>query len=137
MKNYKLVVWSALLPLFGMVTACINQNDICVPSPVDPGLHWESFNIYPLNDTRWATTRTNESIAVTNPDSKTQIMVTWEGGMSTGEKENPVLKIAQNGEKPQETDLKSFYLVTDEATESCTVRFQGLEDQEGTIKIPL
>lgn len=136
MKKNKIIILVVSV-LSVMMSGCISENDICAPQPADPGFHWESFHIYPLDDQRWTTTRTNESIAVTNPERKTQIMVTWRGGMATGEKGKPVLKISQDGGKPQETNLKSFYLTTDNVKETCTVRFQGLEGQEGTIKIPL
>ena len=137
MKIYKFLLAIGLLSFIGVMSSCMSENSICAPAQIDPGLHWESFNIYPLNDQRWTTTRTNESIAVTNPSKKTQIMVSWKGGMKEGEKEKPVLRISQNGERPLETQLKSFYLTTDNVNETCTVRFTGLEDQEGTIKIPL
>ena len=137
MKKIKFIILFSVLPLLEIMTGCISENDVCAPVPVEPGLHWESFNIYPLNDQRWTTTRTNESIAVTNPDRKTQIMVTWKGGMSSGEKEEPIIKISKNGEKPQEATLKYFHLTTDNENETCTAVFKGLEDQEGSIKIPL
>ena len=137
MKIYRIFSIIGLFPLVALTTGCITENSVCPPGAIEPGFHWESFNIYPLNDYRWTTTRTNKSIAVTNPDKKTQIMVTWEGGMSSGKKENARLKISQNGELPQETPLKTFILTTDEEKETCCVSFTGLENQEGSIKIPL
>lgn len=53
-------------------------------------------------DNGWCITRYNNRIALSNFDLKCQYLLSWDGDMSAGEKENVVFKIAEVG-KPLQT----------------------------------
>lgn len=52
-------------------------------------------------DNGWCITRYNNCIALSNFDLKCQYLLTWDGDMSAGEKENAVFKIAEVGKTLQ------------------------------------
>ncbi|RRN77921.1 hypothetical protein EIM50_17155 [Pseudoxanthomonas sp. SGD-10] len=71
---------------------------------------WRNETILLNQANHWGSTYSNHSFAISNLESKSQFYLTWEGGLSPGQKSKPVLKIVKNGTLVETTFLSTLYI---------------------------
>lgn len=107
------------LPIVIMATliACSDEHEMYVPEAKTPSMEWEGQTVNLVGENNgWAVSRLNNWVAITNIDAKSQIYLSWDGDMTTGIKENPVLTVAANGTAPVSRQVTSLTLENDGKT---------------------
>lgn len=125
------IIITSFLSLCSCATESVYTSDNRVPS----GLKWNDMEIDPTVDTKWSLSRSNSWVALTNYNEKSQVYLSWEGGMGEGNKENAILKHSENGQAPIEYPLESLSMSHD--GENLSIIFTGQNNEKGSIKIPL
>lgn len=94
-----------LIVLLAVLTACKEDEGITRQQEVTPAFAWED-NSFPLETYNgWGLTRFRSHIALSNFILKCQYHLSWNGNMTTGDKTDAVLKIAEVGKKLQTIQL--------------------------------
>ena len=125
------IIITSFLSLCSCATESIYYSDSKLPS----GLKWNDMEIDPTVDTKWSISRSNSWVALTNYNEKSQVFLSWDGGMGEGNKENAILKHSENGQAPIEYPLESLSMSHD--GENLSIIFSGHNNEKGSIKIPL
>ena len=70
----------------------------------------------------WGLTFSDQFVAITNIDKKSQYQLTWNGGLSPGKKSNAVLKVVKYGQLAEITLLSDITIVNG-GSDYCLIRF--------------
>ncbi len=118
-----------------LLSGCEKEYDVQTPPEAqETSINWNQVNIDTGNDADWSLSYSSSWVALTNTDAKSQVYLTWEGGMISGPKTEATLKISQNGKLPQTYAIESLDLSSDGV--NCTLTFLDSGGNIGIIKFP-
>lgn len=130
----KKILIPAVLAVF--MTACSDEPEAFImPEEGPTTLSWDSVMISVDDDSDWCLSRSNSWVAFTDYDNKSQYVLQWEGGMNNGEKQDAILKVALNGQAPQEYTISKCVLSQDGV--NCSIDFTATNGNSGTFTFPL
>lgn len=94
-----------LIILLAVLAACKEDEGIVRQQEVTPAFAWEENSFLLETDNGWGLTRFRDHIALSNFTLRCQYHLSWNGNMTTGDKTDAVLKIAEVGKKLQTIQL--------------------------------
>ncbi len=105
MKMKKRLRYIAAIFLLGgiSVSSSCSVEEMNLTGSIGPTFSWNDISAELDTDNGWGLTRYQNCIAVTHIEKRKQCVLSWEGGMESGSKENPILKWKDNTQ--QETLL--------------------------------
>lgn len=133
MKKKSYIFLAALAAL--SMAACSEDNDVIIPEKSPVEMIWDGLTINQNESPQWCVSRSNSWVAMTNVSEKSQYYLSWDGGLSVGEKSNASLRISANGSKPVEYELSTFVITYDGV--NYTYSFSSADGASGSFTFPL
>ncbi|EFS30708.1 hypothetical protein [Bacteroides sp. D2] len=102
------ILWKAIFALFLciFVASCSKEDVITEETGITgtPRFIWD-IAIELEQPNNWCMTLAIEKVSITNLTEGKQYILTWKGGLSTGQKTDGILKTVIRGEQTKKTDL--------------------------------
>lgn len=115
--------------------ACSDSDKVEIPDSATVEVSWDGLTINQEESPEWCLARSNKWIALSNYDEKTQYYLSWDGGYTSGAKENAVLQVSLNGGAPEEYLLSSMNVANDGV--NCVITFSNSNGATGKFEFPL